>query len=124
MPIEHYDPDQEPDAPEWLALDEAKRIVLIEHYHQNAGTELPNETLHATFHAIVENQVAMGGEMLPVRVKIRQLTAQGLTRHDAVHAVDSVLATHLHRIAREGDANVRYLSALRRQSARKWLRFG
>jgi hypothetical protein len=102
MPIDRYDPYHEPANEEWLAMDEAERIALVENYHQAAGIELAHETIHASMHAIVETQIAMGGDMLPVRVKIRQLMAQGLDRHDAVHAVASVMADHIRRVLRSG----------------------
>jgi hypothetical protein len=128
MPIERYDPHQQPNAEEWLATGETERTGLVADYHRDSGIELPNAELHASMHMIVETQIAMGGDMLPVRVKIRQLMAQGLDRHDAVHAVGSVLAQHIWRVTRAGqdlpDADERYFSALRRLSARQWLRSG
>jgi hypothetical protein len=56
--MNRYDPDQTPNPKEWLALDEQIRIGLVEKYHRWARVELPNVTIHAAFHAIVENQLA------------------------------------------------------------------
>ena len=56
------------------------------HYHRRAGIFPPNEQLHATFHVVVENQIALGDE-LPVRRAVDRLMAEGLDRHQAVHAV-------------------------------------
>lgn len=127
MAIDRYDPLKAPDAKEWLALDEDERMQLVLDYHVRAGVELPNARVHATMHAIVENQVALGDET-PVRRKVQQLMMQGLNRHDAIHAVASVLINHLYDAAQgkapAGDSNQRYYSALKRLNARKWLRSG
>jgi hypothetical protein len=122
-----YDPLVGPDPVAWLALDEDERMALVEAYHVRRKIAIPNMTLHTTAHAIVETQIAEG-DALPVREKARQLMAQGLDRHDAVHAIASVLIAHLGDIAKgtvtEADSNRRYFSALRRLTARKWLRSG
>jgi Domain of unknown function (DUF1841) len=127
MTIDRYDPLRAPDPDQWLELDEQERIDLVAAYHEDAGIDLPNVQVHATMHAIVENQIALGDET-PVRLKARQLMAQGLDRHEAIHAIASVLIKHLHDIVRnpEGvdDPNPRYYAALRRLNARKWLRSG
>jgi hypothetical protein len=127
MGSDRYDPLQAPDAEQWLALDEAERIQRALDYHIRARVELPNATVHATLHVIVENQIALGDET-PVRLKARQLMAQGLDRHDAIHAIASVLIRHLNDVLKSpepaADANQRYYAALRRLNARKWLRSG
>ncbi len=127
MAIDRYDPLQAPDAKQWLALGESERLQLVIDYHTRARVELPNVRVHATMHAIVENQVALGDET-PVRRKVQQLMAQGLSRHDAIHAIASVLINHLYDAAQgrapPGDPNARYYAALKRLNARKWLRSG
>jgi Domain of unknown function (DUF1841) len=127
MTIDSYDPLKPPDAKQWLALDESTRIELAVDYHERAGVELPNLKVHATLHAIVENQVALGDET-PVRLKVRHLMAQGLDRHDAIHAVSSVLVKQIFAAAQNEppgrDPNERYYAALKRLNARKWLRSG
>lgn len=127
MTIDSYDPLQAPDPEQWLALDENKRIDLATDYHIASGIELPNVAVHATMHAMVESQIAMGDE-IPVRRKVQQLMAQGLDRHDAIHAVGSVLINRMSDLVRDGapadDPNVRYYAALRRPNARRWLRSG
>lgn len=84
-----YDPEVEPDPSKWQELDEQERITLAEAYHRRAGIEVPEMTVHAIAHAIIENQVAVG-DALPVRRAIERLMGEGLDRHDAVHAVGSV----------------------------------
>jgi hypothetical protein len=46
-----YDPHQHVNSEAWQALDE---------YHRQNRIRLANESLHATTHVIVENQVALG----------------------------------------------------------------
>src|ERR1700692_4547823 len=94
MTIDRYDPLKAPDAKQWLATDEGERIQLALEYHTRARVKLPNATMHATVHVIVENQIALGDET-PVRLKASQLMAQGLDRHEAIHAIASVLIGHL-----------------------------
>ena len=128
MTITRYDPLKAPDPEAWLAIDEMERIELVRAFHVRAGIELPNEEVHATLHAIIENQIALG-DQTPVQLKARQLMAQGLNRHDAIHAIGSVLIKYIADTftgADEftGDPNHRYYAALRRLNAQKWLRSG
>ena len=123
--MDKYDPMVAPDPDTWLALDESERLDLVGDFHTEHGIDLPNARLHAIAHVVVENQIAAGDPIL-VPEKLRQLMAQGLDRHDAIHAIGSVLMGHLTDLAagRMGDAdpNRRYGSALRRLNARQWLR--
>jgi hypothetical protein len=120
-----YDPEVQPSAEAWLQLDEQERIALAESYHRREKIELPNVTAHAVFHAIVENQVALGLDCV-VRA-VPRLVKQGLSRHDAIHAVASVLADHLYEQANSKTedtaevAQARYNSAVERLTAKEWL---
>lgn len=121
-----YDPDIGPIPAEWLALDEGSRIALAAEYHRASDPSVPNLQLHAAFHATVETQVAMGDE-LPVRRTLERLMAEGLDRHDAIHAVGSVLAETMYEILKtegetETDPNPAYFAALNRLSAKGWRR--
>jgi hypothetical protein len=119
-----YDPEIQPNAEAWLELDEQERISLAERFHRRAKIDLPNVKAHAVFHAIVENQFALGVESV-VRA-IPRLVKQGLSRHDAVHAIASVLADQLYEQANaktEDTAEVvqaRYNSAVERLTAKEW----
>lgn len=84
--MKRYDALRAPKPDEWLALDEAERIALVEAYHQREQISLPNETLHATCHVIVENQLAIN-EPASVRATLARLLQEGLDRHDAIHAI-------------------------------------
>ena len=92
--MNHYDLDQTPNPKEWLALDEQFRIGLVESYHRRARVELPNVTIHAAFHVVVENQLAENYE--PTARAMTRLTTEGLSRHEAVHALASVVTEHIH----------------------------
>jgi hypothetical protein len=127
MTLDLYDPLQVPDAAGWLILDEGERIQLALDYHARMRVELPNAQLHAVMHATIESQIALGDET-PVRLKVRQLMAQGLNRHEAIHAIASVLIKFIADVMRNpeaaGDPNRRYYAALGRLNARKWSRSG
>jgi hypothetical protein len=123
--IERYDPFEAPDRRQWLALDEAERIDLVEDYHRDAGIHVPDLKLHATLHAIVENQIALGDE-LPVERTLRRLMAEGLDRHDALHAMSMELIMHVrdlvHQDEAPADTNQPYFDALERLTAEGWRR--
>jgi hypothetical protein len=86
----YYDPNAAPDPKEWLALDEHERIRLAKNYHQAARIKLPDPKAHAIFHAAVENQIAEG--FGPSCRALERLQREGLSRHDAIHAIGSVVA--------------------------------
>ena len=121
-----YDPEIAPDSTAWLELDEQERIQLAEVHHQAARITLPNVKVHAVFHAIVENQIAEGLESV-VRAMLR-LMNEGLSRHDALHAIGSVVAEHLFETldtkANDDTKTVqaRYDAAVERLSAQEWRR--
>jgi len=85
-----YDPDHAPDEAWWSDLDDDGRLEVVLGFHREAGITLPNETLHAVAHVVIENQVLLGDET-PVAAKLRHLREEGLSRHDAIHAIGSVL---------------------------------
>jgi hypothetical protein len=58
--MQRYDPLKAPDPEAWLALDEQARIELVRDYHRRARIRLPNATVHAVLHAIVETQIGQG----------------------------------------------------------------
>jgi hypothetical protein len=118
-----YDPALAPDPARWLELDEGERIPLAEAYHRRAQIEVPNDKVHAIIHVVVENQVALGDE-LPVRQAIERLMGEGLDRHDAVHAVGSVLTAYLHDLltadAPQPDRLEAYKKDVERLTAESW----
>ena len=123
--MEEYDPLIAPDVGDWLDTDEGERIELVTAYHRRAKVKLPNVRLHATMHVAVENQVAMGDEV-PVRRTFDRLQVVGLDRHEAIHAVGSVLAEHMYDLVNKRppatDPNTLYWSALEKLTAKGWRR--
>lgn len=120
-----YDPLKAPNPEEWLELDELERIALVRRYHRRKQIKLPNAEMHATLHALVESQVAMGDE-IPVKRTLERLQRAGLDRHDAIHAVANVLVLHLQALLGgsrpAADPNPLYYAALEKCTAERWLR--
>ena len=86
-----YEADKAPDPEEWLELDESERIDLVIDYHRRAKKPVgQDKKLHAIAHIIVESQVAMGDATV-VPATLNRLMQEGLNRHDAIHAIASVL---------------------------------
>jgi len=117
-----YDPEKAPDPNDWLSLDEDERISLAIQYHRQHREKLPNVRLHAVLHVIIENQLA---EPIPVvKEALARLMAEGLDRHEALHAIGSVLATHLFQQMKGQsnsiDPNDPYLKDLRSLTASSW----
>ena len=122
--MEAYDPMNAPDPDEWLSLDEQERLILVEDHHRQAGVELPNEQIHAVTHVIVENQIALGDEV-PTGATLERMMREGLDRHDAIHAVGSVLANLVGEILADADAvpsvDEGYYKELKKLKAAEWL---
>lgn len=124
--MRRYDPDVAPSATTWLDTDELERLRMVEAYHRRARIPLPNPRLHAIVHVIVETQLAMGESA--VVDALAHLRQEGMGRHDALHAIGSVLAEHMHRLMQRptksphADVNQPYFDALRRLTAPVWLR--
>lgn len=119
-----YDPFQAPEPHEWLTLDEAECIRLVQHYHRRARVRLPNEKLHAVLHVVIENQIALGDE-IPVQCTAQRLMAEGLDRHEAIHCIASVLVEFMHDLignpGSSANSNQEYFAALQRLTAKAWL---
>jgi hypothetical protein len=122
--MDRYDPHVAPDPEDWLALDEGERILLVEEHHRDARAPLPRSgrRLHASMHVIVENQLALADE--PVVRALDRVVREGLSRHDAVHAIGSVVAEGIYDLLKEQDipdtARARYYAAIERLTAASW----
>ena len=118
-----YDPETGPDPAEWLGLEESERVILVASFHRRAKIQAPDPQTHAAIHAVVENQLAE--ELEIVRETLERLKAEGLSRHDAIHAVGAVLVDHLNRLVRDktvsGDAMESYFQKLRALTGESWL---
>jgi len=122
--MKKYDPMAAPPPADWLELDEADQIALVAAYHKSTRVEIPRPEVHAMVHVVVENQLAEGIE--PAQDALERLMADGLDRHDAIHAISNVLLDHMQRIARgevtEPDQHEQYFDDLKSLTADKWLR--
>jgi len=116
----HYDPDKLVDAAEWLALDEGEQQLVVERYHKRARIRLPSRRVHAIIHAAIETQVAQGHAA--ASRALERMLAEGLDRHDAVHAVGSVMAKHMFDIMKHGQSfdEKAYATDLDALSAERW----
>jgi hypothetical protein len=120
-----YDPLVAPDPDDWLVLDEDERTEMVMDFHRRARIRLPNAKVHAVLHVVVENQIAEG-DALPVRRTLERLMGEGLDRHDAIHAIGTVLIGHMNDLMKagqvEGDPNLPYFAELERLTAAGWRR--
>ena len=125
--MKRYNPRRAPDPREWLGLDEMERLLQVERYHQKVGAELPNQRLHASIHVVVENQIALGDET-PVGRMTDRLMRERLDRHEAIHAVGSMLSGKIYELVQgrfEGEAQEitdDYFSKVERLTAEGWMR--
>jgi len=102
---------------------------VIERYHRREGIDMGRSGLHATVHAIVENQIAEGDE-LPIRRTLSRLMAEGLDRHEAIHAIGSVLVGYINDLVRKAKSetspapqpgnNAAYFAELEQLTAESW----
>ena len=96
-----HDPDLSVNAEEWLEMDEAVRLDLIVKHHQKSSESEPEGgwELHSTLHCVVENQIALATEN--VRETLAKLIRQGLSRHDAIHAIGTVVSEDLFEMSKD-----------------------
>ena len=118
-----YDAHDQPHPATWLELDENERVDAVADYHRRAGVKLENPKLHAITHVVVENQVAPG-EPTPVPDTLKRLVDGGLDRHEAIHAIGSVLMSIVFDVSHDPDVsggiNARYSRELAKLTAAGW----
>ena len=119
--LEDYNPENPVDPNQWLALDEDERAGLITDYVEENETSVGPSLLHAHIHLAIENQIALGNET-PVAETMERLVAEGLSRHDAIHAVGTCLAS-LFAGGSGGEqiSQDSYFDAVRKLTAQSWL---
>lgn len=88
-----YTADNPPSPSEWLQLPEQERMRAVSTFHMVHRLKSGPLRAHAAVHVIVENQIAMG--FGPTVRAMARLQGQGLNRHDALHAIGSVVAAHM-----------------------------
>jgi len=123
MELDGYDSEQPPDSDAWLALDEFERIDMVQDFVEVNETDISEKAkkLHAIIHVTVENQLAMAVD--PVPATMARLIRQGLTRHDAIHAIGAVLSGDIFDIMK-GNVKIwnprRYDKRLKKLTAKRW----
>ena len=116
-----YDPDIAPDATRWLETDDDARLLAIRRYHERAGEDLGEGAgAHFVIHNAVENQLAEGH--LAATDALERLMAEGLDRHETIHAIGSIVAAEIfdlmkHKTPYDPD---RYARRLRELTALRW----
>jgi hypothetical protein len=115
-----YDPSTDPDPERWLELDEDERLQIVINYHKRTRVKLPNARIHAAVHVTVENQLAE--RYGPTVETLDRLRREGVSRHDAIHAIGTIVVGEMNDMARDkrsfdSDAYERELNAL---SAADW----
>lgn len=117
-----YDPNLPLDEEQWSDLDESEQIDLVVNYHRRSGEKLPDLKVHASLHVIVENQVVMDDET-PIAATLGRLMNEGLDRHDAIHAIASVLSKIMFDAmsSKSGDdISAEYFREVAELTAAKW----
>jgi hypothetical protein len=123
--VARYDASTAPDPQAWLELDEQERIDLVIAYHRRYHLPMGQDPkMHGVAHVIVENQVAMGDATV-VPATLARLMREGLNRHDAIHAIGSVLMGIVFDVVTEKadagvDLNARYGRELAELTAASW----
>jgi hypothetical protein len=119
-----YNASEAPDPKAWLELDESERIDLVIAYHRLNHLPLGGSAkLHGAAHVIVENQIALG-DATAVPATFKRLMDEGLDRHEAIHAVGSVLMGVIFDVIRktdnESNINAKYGRELAALTAAGW----
>jgi hypothetical protein len=121
-----YDPDHGPDVAAWLAADEPERIAAVERFHRPLGMAPPQARLHAAIHVVVETQLVLPEP--DVVAALERLQEQGLTRHDAIHAIGTIVSDVIFEALRASSTSepaerygAPYLERVRQLNADDWL---
>ena len=119
-----YDPEIAPEPESWLAIPEQERMRVVKNYHVESRIKLPNVKAHTAMHAVVENQIATGYG--PSKRAIVRLQEEGLSRHEALHAIGTVVAELYFEATKSlpngesGELQLRMKSAIEDLSAKQW----
>ena len=119
-----YHPSKTPLPEDWLNLEEEVRIDLVKKSHEFASVEFENGAidLHSVIHVVVENQLAM--KVVPVPETIAKLTRQGLSRHEAIHAIGAIISENLIEMMKNNQTHnaEKYRKRLNKLTAKRWSR--
>lgn len=117
-----YDPEHAPDPARWRAQNEMELVDIVMRYHKRERIPLVDPRAHAALHVMVENQVALG-DRTPVGDAVQRLMGEGMSRHDAIHAVGAVLDKHVFHAHTSGVPVSReaYYADIRAVTKESWL---
>jgi len=114
-----YDPDLP--QPEWNQLTgEEKELLAINHVEAREP-HVGSRSEHARFHVIVEDQIAMGEET-PAAATLDRLMGEGLSRHESIHAIASIIMEEVLASMNEGIKRTEedYFESLGNLTAARW----
>jgi hypothetical protein len=99
---EEYTPGAGKTDDSWLSVDEDGRIEIIERYHDEHDDHppAPNPRQHALYHNVIESQIAEDERVADV---YDHLVDEGVSRHNAIHAMGSVVQKYIKRAMKEGE---------------------
>jgi hypothetical protein len=121
---EVYDADTGPDPEAWLALEEDERHIWTQAYHElkKPHDRPENPKIHAIMHSVAETWLA-SGDPPEARIALERLTSEGLSRHEAIHAIASALAGQIWEILQgrkpDNKAMAKKLAGMSRRSWEK-----
>ena len=122
--MKYYDPDERLNIEEWLTLDDSQKVKIVSDFHESIKEEFSDDgafAMHSHMHVIVENQIAGNVELVPETVD--KLMRQGLSRHEAIHAVSAILAEDIFDMLQgkvEEFSLKKYRRKLEKITAKKW----
>jgi len=96
---EVYDADKDADPEEWLAMDEGEQHLWVGAYHalKKPHDLPPDPEIHSIMHVVAETWLA-ADDPPEARPALARLIAEGLTRHEAIHAIAMVFADQIWEI--------------------------
>jgi hypothetical protein len=106
-------------------MSEDEQIYVVSRYHRRRRPRAPKPEFHVAVHVIVETQIAQDDPAL-VAPTVARLQAEGLDRHQAVHAVATILTPLLASAGNESMSSEElakaYDEGLARMTAERWRR--
>lgn len=121
--MDTYNTSVRPDKEQWLEATESERVSAVREFHEKSEVYLDEKAIeiHSAIHVVVENQLAMGVELLPET--LAKLMRQGLDRHEAIHAIGAIISGDILAIIR-GEVTEyspkRYRKKLEKITAKRW----
>ncbi len=99
-----------------------ERILEEHRRNPHPGVKGGRLRLHVAIHTVVETQI-LEGKPGATAVTLARLQQEGLSRHDAVHAIGTVVSSEMFEVMQEGKVyeEQRYVAGLRALSAESFL---